>query len=355
MTLEEVARRAGVSASTVSRVLNGTGRVSENTRARVLRIAKALKYRPDLHARTLAGGSSRTLGVIVSNLQNPFFLDIFRVIEADALQAGFAVVVANTDYRPQQLAAAVHWMLGQRLAGLALVVSETEPAVIDDLAAEELPVVFYDVGSPGPNVTNVRTDYYRGMQRVVEYLFSLGHRRMAFVDHHGDLQPLQDRVRSFRKAVARCSGTMESVEAHGTDSPAGGYQATSELLDTGFEPSAIICVNDFMALGVLRALRERGIAVPEEVSVVGYDNIGLSEFAMPALTTVNVSRDQIGHAISSALLASRGAPRAAASDIVIHPELIVRDSTGPARERRSRPGGAAEELPPPAAGGVTVR
>jgi DNA-binding LacI/PurR family transcriptional regulator len=331
MTLEEVARRAGVSPSTVSRVLNHTGRVSESTRARVLKMAKALKYRPDIHAQTLAGGSSTTLGVIVSNLQNPFFLDIFRVIEADALQAGYAVVVANTDYRPQQLAAAAHWMLGRRLAGLALVVSEKEPTVIDELAGETIPVAFYDVGSPGPNVTNVRTDYYRGMQRVVEYLHALGHRRMAFVDHHADLQPLEDRKRSFFKAIARFSDGMASAEAHGSDSPAGGYQATQDLLDSGFEPSAIICVNDFMALGVLRALREHGLAVPEDVSVVGYDNIGLSEYAAPPLTTVNVSRDQIGHAVSAALLPSQGAPRGRVREVIIQPELIVRDSTGPAR------------------------
>lgn len=335
MTLVEVARRAGVSPSTVSRVLNNTGRVSESTRARVLKIAKELKYRPDIHARTLAGGNSRTLGLIVSNLQNPFFLDIFRVIEADAHQAGYAVVVANTDYRPQQLAAAAQWMLGHRVAGLALVVSEKEPAVIDDLAGEEFPVVFYDVGLPGPNVTNVKTDYYRGMQRVVEYLYALGHRRMAFVGHHAHLQPLQDRKRSFLKAVERFSNGMESATAHGSDSPAGGYQATRNLLDSGFMPSAIICVNDFMALGVLRALIDHGFAVPEDVSVVGYDNIGLSEYTTPALTTVNVPRDQIGHAVCSALLASRRISGEELRDIIIQPELIVRDSTGPASPHHS--------------------
>jgi DNA-binding LacI/PurR family transcriptional regulator len=193
-------------------------------------------------------------------------------------------------------------------------------------------VVFYDVGSPGPNATNVKTDYYRGMQRVVEYLYSLGHRRMAFIDHHADLQPLEDRKRSFHRAVARFSNGMVSAEAHGSDSPGGGYRATRSLLDSGFKPSAIICVNDFMALGVLRALREHGLAVPKDVSVVGYDNIGLSEYAMPALTTVNVPRDQIGHAISSALLPAQRSSASDVREIIIEPELIVRDSTGPARE-----------------------
>jgi len=333
--LEDVAKRAGVSPSTVSRVLSDTGRVSERTRARVLKVAKALRYRPDIHARTLAGGKSKTVGLIVSNLQNPFFLDIFHVIEADAHQAGYAVVIANTDYRPQQLAAAAQWMLGHRVAGLALVVSEKEPAVIEDLAGEALPVVFYDVGSPGPNVTNVRTDYYRGMQRAVEYLYALGHRRMAYVGHHAALQPLHDRKRSFLKAVDRFSEGMESATAHGADSPAGGFQATQSLLKSGFVPSAIMCVNDFMALGVLRALREHGLEVPRDVSVVGYDNICLSEYTRPALTTVNVPRDQIGHAVSSALL-SRGMPGEAMRQITIQPELIVRDSTGPAVASHAR-------------------
>lgn len=331
MSLEEVARRAGVSTSTVSRVLNNTGRVGEKTRARVLKIAKALKYRPDLHARTLAGGSSKTLGLIVSNLQNPFFLDIFRVFEADAQAAGYAVVVSNTDYRPQQLAAATQWMLGHRMAGLALVVSEREPALIEELASEDLPVAVYDVGSPGPNVTNVKADYYRGMQRVVEYLHGLGHRRLAFVDHHAELQPLRDRRTSFHKAVARFSDGMSSAESHGNDSPAGGYRAALRLLDSGFEPSAIICVNDFMALGVLRALRERDIAVPDDVSVVGHDNIGLSEYTAPPLTTVDISRAQIGHAMSAALLPPLDESVVMEREIVIHPEVIVRDSTGPAR------------------------
>jgi LacI family transcriptional regulator len=330
MKLEDVATQARVSTSTVSRALSNTGRVNKRTRARILKIAEALRYRPDIQARMLAGGKSKTLGLIVSNLQNPFFLDIFRVIEADAHQAGYSVTVANTDYSPEQLAAAAQWMLGHRIAGLALIVSEMETAVIDDLAGQDVPVVFYEAGSGGPNVTNVRTDYYRGMERVVEYLYTLGHRRVAFLGHHAHLQSLHDRKTSFLKAVARLSDGMESATADGSDSPAGGSQATRSLLSSGFMPSAIICVNDFMALGVLRALREHGLAVPGDVSVVGYDNICLSEYTTPPLTTVNVPRDQIGHAVSAALLRPRGNSGDAARDIIIRPELIIRESTGPA-------------------------
>jgi LacI family transcriptional regulator len=343
MKLEDVAKRARVSASTVSRVLNGTGRVKASTRARVLKLAEEMHYRPDINAQTLAGGKSRTLGLIVSNLQNPFFLDIFQVVEADAHRFGYEVVVANTDYHPKQLVSAVHWMLGHRIAGLALVVSEKEPALIEELTGNSVPVVFYDVGSPGPNITNVRTNYYRGMQRVVEYLHSLGHRRMAFVGHHGGLQPLHDRKRSFLKAVGRFPDDVESATGVGGDSPDGGRLATRHLLESGFEPTAIICVNDFMALGVLRALRDRGLKVPEDVSVVGYDNIRLSEFAYPPLTTVNVPRDEIAHTVCSALLPERGASSFIGRDVVIEPELIIRDSTARAG-RGARPSGGSRPV-----------
>jgi DNA-binding LacI/PurR family transcriptional regulator len=341
MKLEDVARQARVSVSTASRVLNNTGRVKATTRSRVLRIAQALRYRPDIHARSLAGGKSRTLGLIVSNLQNPFFLDIFRVVELDAHRYGYEVVVANTDYHPRRLVSSTHWMLGHRLAGLAVIVSEKELSVAQELTGSTIPVVFYDVGSPGPNVTNIRTNYDRGTQRVVEYLHSLGHRRMAFVGHHSGLPPLHDRKASFLTAVGRFQGEVESAIAAGSDSPGGGYQAMRHLLEPGLDPTAVICVNDFMALGVLRLLKERGLKVPEDVSVVGYDNIRLSEYACPPLTTVNVPREEIGHTICTALLPERGAAPALGREVVIQPELIVRDSTGPASRTRTLPGAPA--------------
>ena len=329
MKLDDVARRARVSVSTVSRVLSGTGRVKASTRARVLRIVEELNYRPDIHAQTLAGRKSRTLGLIVSNLQNPFFLDIFQVMESDAKARGYEFVVANTDYQPVRLASSVRWMMGHRLAGLAVIVSEKEPAVIQELTESSVPIVFYDVGAPGPNVTNIRTDYFRGTQRVVEYLRALGHRRLAFVGHHEQLQPLYDRKKSFLKAMGRLSSEITAATAEGSDSPDGGREAMRHLLDQGFRPTAVICVNDFMALGVLRLLRERGLSVPADVSVVGYDNIHLSEFASPALTTVNVPRDRIGQSVCAALLPERGL--SPVREVIIEPELIVRDSTGPVR------------------------
>ncbi len=335
MTLEEVAKRAKVSPATVSRVLNNTGGVKEAARGRVLKAVKDLNYHPHLAARMLAGGRSRTLGLIVSNLKNPFFLDIFQALEADAHAKGFEVMVANTDYRPEQLLTHVRLMQGRRVAGLAVIVSEMEPTLIDGLLESRIPTVFYDVGVAARHCTNIRTDYARGTRRVVEYLYSLGHRSLAFVGHHTALAPLNVRQRAFVDAVRDCCGQdARTAEAADEDSPAGGLHATRQLLASGFAPTAIVCVNDFMALGVIRALREAGLAVPGDVSVVGCDNISLSDFACPALTTIDIPRARVGHLVGEALMPNGETSALWGREMVIEPELIVRDSTGPAPTTR---------------------
>ncbi len=327
MNLQDVAKKAHVSIATVSRVLNNVGPVKKSTRARVLKVVSELHYHPNLHARSLAGGKSRTLGVIFSNLENPFFLDIFRSIESDAHERGYEVLVANTDYRPQQLVSSIHLMMGRRVAGLAVIVSEMEPHLINELTEANLRVVFYDVGTPSRNISNIRVNYPRGVQKTVEYLYSLGHRRIGFVGHHTGLDPLSDRQRSFIEAMKRCPQHVEYATAADRDGPEGGQQATRQLLQTGLRPTAIVAVNDFMAIGVLKELRENNLRVPADVSVTGYDNIRLSEFAVPPLTTVNIPRAEIGHLAFRALTPEEDGAQLEGREFRINPELVIREST----------------------------
>jgi LacI family transcriptional regulator len=333
MSLAEVAKRAGVSTATVSRVLNNVTVVKSSTRARVMRAVAELKYHPNLHARTLAGGRSRTIGMIVSNMENPFFFDIFRQLEADALAAGLEVVVANTDYQPARLVSSIRLMIGRRVAGLAVVVSEMDPHLIDELTDSSIPVVFYDVGTARQNITNIRVNYRTGIEKIVRYLHSLGHKRMAFVGHHASLGPISERQISFSRAVALCSPPVEFRSVSHADGLEGGRLAIRELLATGFEPTAIVCVNDFMAVGVLRELREHGLRIPQDVSVTGFDNIKLSEFSFPPLTTVHIPRQEIGHIAFECLVPDRNSPKIPGRDIVIDPEFVVRESTGPAKTK----------------------
>jgi len=332
MNLEQVARRAKVSTATVSRVLNNASVVKTSTRVRVQKAIEELKYHPNLHARNLAGGKSRTLGVIVSNLENPFFFDIYKTIESDAHAAGFEVVMANTDYHSEQLVNSIRLMIGRRVAGLAAVVSEMEPALIDELTESDIPVVFYDVGAPRQNITNIRVDYRRGIDKVIDYLYSLGHRKLGFVGHHSLLGPIHERAKAVIDAAARYSGTNVRTAAD-ADTLDGGRMAARALLSSGETPTAIVCVNDIMAVGALRELRERGFRVPQDVSVTGFDNVKLSEFCYPALTTVHIPRERIGKLVCESLLAKSVNGTSVDHDMVIDPEFVLRDSTGPAPVR----------------------
>jgi DNA-binding LacI/PurR family transcriptional regulator len=334
MNLEQVARRAKVSTATVSRVLNNASIVKSTTRARVLRVIEELKYHPNLHARSLAGGKSRTIGVIVSNLENPFFFDIYKTIEAGAHARGFEVVGANTDYRSEQLVTSIRLMIGRRVAGLAAVVSEIEPALMDELTESRIPVVFYDVGRPRRNITNIRVDYRRGVEKIIAHLHGLGHRRLGFVGHHAVLGPINERLKSVTETAARFPGMEVRTgvpSGPDTDTLDGGRAATRLLLDSGYRPTALICVNDLMAVGALRELRDRGLSVPRDISVTGFDNIKLSEFCSPALTTVHIPREQIGRIMCERLISLGDASDAAGDgEVVIDPEMVLRDSTGPA-------------------------
>lgn len=333
MNLEDVAKRAKVSTATVSRVLNNVGRVRHATTARVLKAVEELNYTPNLNARTLAGGQSQTLGMVVSNLENPFFLDIFRSLEADAHRRGYDVLVANTDYRPQHLVTSVRLMLGRRVAGLAVVVSEMRTSLIHELSESGIPVVFYDVGTVADNISNIKVNYRLGMRRIIEYLHGLGHRRMAFIGHHPTLDPLNDRKRTFLELAADYAPRTKVVAVAAADGPVGGQNATREILSSGFRPTAIVCVNDFMAIGVLRELAVERIRVPDDISVTGFDDIRLAGFMCPALTTAHIPREEIGRRIGEMLLPGPRGRVQRGHEILVETSLVVRESTAKAAAR----------------------
>lgn len=331
--LADVAKKAAVSVTTVSRVLNGDENVKASTRNRVQRVMEELKYYPNLHARSLAGGRDKTLGVVVSNLDNPFFLDVYRRFETLAHSSGFETIVSASHYDPARLRAGVRMMIGRRVAGIAAIVSEMQPELVSELDGVGIPVAGYDLEHRGTRVTNIRSNYKRGMRQIVEYLYSLGHRRMAFIAYRVPLGSTEDRRSTFLETMAAHKAASHVVSPN-SEGLIGGREAASDLLDSGFDPTAIICVNDVTAIGVLKELHERGIAVPRQMSVTGFDNIQLGQFTVPSLTTVNIPRDRIAELAFAALTSPPAAPSKRAREFVLEPELIVRGSTGPAASRR---------------------
>ena len=326
-SIVRVAHRARVSTATVSRVVNDSGPVKASTRARVLEAIEAFNYSPNLHARSLAGGKSRSIGVIVSSIDNPFFLDVYRAVETRAHGAGYDAIMAHTDYRPERLAASVRLMLGRRVAGVAAIVSEMDAKLIAELRAQRMPVVFYDVGSPRRNVMNIRVDYESGMEKLTSHLYDLGHRHIGVLGHHLSLQPLHERQKAVLDAVGR-HPTFRVAAAAGADTLDGGRRGARALLDGHPRLTAIVCVNDLMAVGALWELRRRGARVPDDVSVTGFDDITLAQFCHPALTTVHIPSDTIGQMICDLLIDHDGTSRF--HELVIDPALVLRESSGPA-------------------------
>ena len=294
-----------------------------------MRAVSELNYHPNLNARTLAGGKSRTVGMIASNLENPFFLDIFRALEAAAHKKGYEILVGNTDYNGEQMVKHVRLMIGRRVDGIALIVSELAPELLIEINRSSIPIVLFDSPPDFHNATNIRVHYQRSIERIVEYLYSLGHRRLAFIGHHSSLSPMSERERGFVLAVKRYGHGTEWRTVADQDGLEGGRQAARSLLRSGFKPTAIICVNDFMAVGAIRELRDQGFAIPEDISITGFDNIQLSEYCSPQLTTVHIPRERIGQLVFDSLVGD-GAGKQPSRDIVIDPELVLRGSTGPA-------------------------
>ncbi|MGB9458263.1 MAG: LacI family DNA-binding transcriptional regulator [Bryobacteraceae bacterium] len=326
MNLEDVARRAGVASATVSRVLNGHPGVKSSTRAKVLRAVEQLKYKPNLHARTLAGGRSRVLGIVMANLYNPFFADIYHAIETNAVRSGYEILLANSSHDVKLLKASVHRLLGQQVAGLG-VFPEMEPAILEELREAQIPVVLFDAGETSDSFTTIHFDHRKGMRMLLDLLHALGHRRMAYISAPLFVRPTEARRLEFLETTAR-HGAEGLVIAPSEDGFAGGREAARELLRTGFAPTAILCVNDWIAVGVVRELRNQGLSVPGDVSVTGFDNITMSEFCCPSLTTIHIPRAEIGRLVVAGLVPDASDCPPAPRHVYLDPELVLRESTG---------------------------
>jgi DNA-binding LacI/PurR family transcriptional regulator len=340
MNLHDVARNAGVSIATVSRVINGQEGVKGPTRKRVVKALEESNCHPNINARALSVRNNRVIALIVSNLANPYFAEIYQMVDDLAQQNGYEVLVDDTGYSPERLAERVRLMLGRRLAGLGIVVSEMDDGVVRELARSKIPVVVSDVRVVPPIITNIHINCGKGMQRLLDHLRSLGHRRMAFVDTHPTLESITERRKAFLDEMGALAQAKSTIFIE-PESPEGGRQAVRDLLSSGFKPTAIVCVNDHMAMGVLKELREHGIRVPEDVSVAGFDNTIFSEYLTPALTTIHIDRERIAHLIFENLtrqnLVGKSGVVSQGREFVIDPQLVVRESTAPACSRWALP------------------
>ena len=293
MKIRDIAKLAGVSTATVSHVVNNSRYVSEETKQKVQEVIERNGYTPNAHARNLATKSNHTFGLILSDLSNPFFPELVKSIHECAHQQGYEITLANTNYDAGRTVASVQRMLEQRVSGVAVMTSEMDAALAERLAAREIAVVFLDVGQVGPYVSNIAVNYEKGIRAGVEHLLELGHLRIAYISGPQRLKSAQRRLLAFTKTMKKYESKPFIFE--GDFKATGGQQAVAEMLRQKQSPTAIVAANDLMAMGAMRELRKAGLRVPEDVSVVGFDNILFAELADPPLTTIALPQPSPGN------------------------------------------------------------
>jgi LacI family transcriptional regulator len=340
VTSEQVARLAGVSRATVSRVLNGSTRISDEARERVHNAIKALGYEPNIVAQNLARQRSRLIalslfhedeGLAISQLgqiENYFYVDMVRHIEREAIAAGYDLFLPSLPRsKPENY---IRSLQARRAAGIIMLAIDQSDPRIPALISTEIPTVFVDTMGTGSHATYVQSDYIDGARQLAEHLLSLGHRKIAFLTGPLTDPTSTERLLGCQQVLARAGIPLDShllCQAEWSTDDA--YRAAKAFLSQQRDFTAIVAGSDMMAIGILRALHEAGLRVPADVSLTGFDDVALSQYTFPPLTTVRQDKEAMGRGAIQRLVAliEEEGDR---SPLIVPTQLIVRESTGPA-------------------------
>src|SRR5258707_8150941 len=329
LTIRDVAKAAGVSTATVSNVLNKTGKVGAQTHSLVLSAVKRLGYFPDVHARHLASRESRTMGIIVSDIVNPFFPEVIKGFETRARQLGYDAILSDTNYDPRRTQEAAERMMEHNVRGVAIMTSEISLRLIHELARRRIAVTFLDLAPVRGHVSKLRIDYFSGMKQIVEYLYKSGHRRIAFIAGRPKLKSNVARLQAYEKCMLDL-GLKPGPVIPGDLRFEGGLAAGLAIAKLSPRPTAVMAVNDLTAVGVIKGLLKSGCRVPQDVSITGFDKTSLAEYSNPSITTVDIHRETLGQIAADALHELSGSNNPRGREYEIGAELVLGDSSGPA-------------------------
>ncbi|MEU8109251.1 LacI family DNA-binding transcriptional regulator [Nonomuraea muscovyensis] len=328
--IKDVAAQAGVSVATVSRVLNDNPSVTEETRNRVHDAMATLNYRPNAVARSLRTEATRTLGLIIGDILNPFFAELARAVEDEAREAGYTVVIGNADERADQQDHYVRTLMEQRVDGLIICPTAEVTPLVEEVSKGQRPLVFLDRTLTGIDVPSVRADGAAAITELVAHLRALGHRRVAFVSGPGTLSTGRERTAAFLRAAADHGLRVPAEYVRVGDFRAGsGQRITAELLDLPEPPQAIFLGDNLMALGALDEIRRRGLDIPGDVAVASFDDVPWFNHIQPRITAISQPTAELGRlAVRVILDALRGKT---AESVVLPAALVIRESCGEAR------------------------
>ena len=329
MDMRDIAKVAGVSSATVSRVINGSNLVKPVTAERVRRVIDDLKFVPNGSATTLKYGRSSTYGLIIPDITNPFFPEFIRSFESILVDNSQDMLMATTDFHPSKMQQTIRRMLVRKVDGVALLAAEIETEPIEALIHHRVPLVTMDRRLIAPGLSDVAIDNTRGMNQAVEHLKQLRHRKIGYIGGSAGLTISDHRVQAFVNAMNLAGLKVDpSFIRVGNYRITGGEAAMTELLALKHRPTALLTANDLTAIGALRVIHKNGLSVPKDFSIVGFDDIELSDIVYPPLTTIRLPRHELAEVFFHALESSGKNPHDIGKQYAVQTSLVVRDSTG---------------------------
>jgi len=329
VTLREVAARAKVSIGTVSAVINGSALVKEKTRNQVLKVVRDLNYRPNRLARSLRTKKTLSIGLIISDITNPFFPEIVRGAEDVAKKEGYNIILCNTDEDVTTGISSLNLLREKRVDGLILVGGVVPTEEIKELQEEGFPTVIVEREFDGLKLNTVLVDSKAGAYEATLHLINLGHRRIGFISGPLNRPPSLGRFEGYKLALKESGiGWDDSLVKEGDFRFNGGHRAMIQLLHRPQLPSAVFASNDLMAIGALEAIKSQGLSIPEDIAVVGYDDIPEASYTSPSLTTVALPKRRLGATAMELLLKILAGEEKTSQRIVLPTKLVIRKSCG---------------------------
>jgi LacI family transcriptional regulator len=329
VTIDDVAAAAGVSRQTVSRAINNLDGISDTTRQQVLSVAKKLGYQPSRLARSLASASqqTRTLGIMLPSVDNEFYATVLRGIETKASQQGYQLLLCSTDEDPETEYAKIQSLFSAWIDGLILLSSRMSDDQLSDICERTRPVVLINREFHHPNAGNVVVDDFSGTYAAVNHLINRGHHTIAFLLGLPYARSSQLRQQGFQAALKESGLPVEpSWQIHTDAHIESGYHSALQLLSDQPNITALVVYNDVRAAGVLRACKELGISIPDQLSIISHDNIALSSLLIPSLTTVDIPKQALGEAAIDMMLSMMENSTISPNTLVFKPKLIIRES-----------------------------
>ncbi|TCT22446.1 LacI family transcriptional regulator [Melghiribacillus thermohalophilus] len=334
VTIKDVAKRANVAPSTVSRVLANSPRISEDTKKKVRKAMKELGYHPNVNARSLAIRSARAIGLVMPHsadkaLQNPFFPEVMRGISSIAHRLNYSLNISTGESKEEIFEGIERLVQGGRVDGLILLYSRVNDQVVHFLLKENFPFVI--IGKPDEHeteITHVDNDNIRAAKEITNHLIDLGHRKIAFIGGGTELMVTRDRLQGYQQALQEAEILrLDQYRVHTEFLRSGGQKAVDQLFKLGEPPTGIVIADDLMSLGVITMLEEYGLRVPDDVSIVSFNNVYLSEISKPPLTTVDIRIYELGAQAAKCLIEKVTNKDEPAKRIIVPHEIIYRQST----------------------------